>query len=168
VYDPVLTPLEVEFARSRGCTVPEHNGEGRICAEEATLFFMPHCAKQLYCNVLAANYRPEALARLAILGNSFESYAQVLHSSRRDAEAEWSHMIRLAPYVTEVSCDQGLAVGAFSNAFNNLSLHTFSSASLPSEHDEFWKAPFTQPPEDAELIGRLILPEALEAQSGGK
>lgn len=33
------------------------------------LFYMPHCPQRLYSNVLWANWTPQALARLLILGN---------------------------------------------------------------------------------------------------
>ena len=68
VYDPVLGEDERAMLRARGCGVPERNEEGRrsVAAAEAegaegegvegvegvTLFFMPHCGRQLYANVL--------------------------------------------------------------------------------------------------------------------
>ena len=57
VYDPVLGEAERAMLRARGCGVPERNEEGRrsVAAAEAegvTLFFMPHCGRQLYANVL--------------------------------------------------------------------------------------------------------------------
>mgnify|MGYP007078253781 CR=1 FL=1 len=110
--------------------------------------------------------------------------AQAVSDSRRSAEASWSHMVRLAPYVSEQPCDHLVGPGAFGNAFNNLSLHTFSSitplaqaahqgpegtsihspiampapAPLPGASDPFWRAPFDSPPDDDEVIGQLILP----------
>ncbi|KAL3913214.1 MAG: hypothetical protein SGPRY_008064, partial [Prymnesium sp.] len=81
LYDPVLQPAEIEYARSCGCQVPTSNAMGFVQAlageGESSLFFMPHCAKQLYSNVLAANYSVERLSALAVLGNSFQSYMQV-------------------------------------------------------------------------------------------
>ena len=61
VYDPVLGEGERAMLRARGCGVPERNEEGRrsVAAAEAegvTLFFMPHCGRQLYANVLEANW----------------------------------------------------------------------------------------------------------------
>jgi len=40
-----------------------------------TLFFMPHCGKTLYGNVLEANWSREGLECLVVLGNSFASYS---------------------------------------------------------------------------------------------
>eukprot|EP00966_Prymnesium_polylepis_P049788 1152184-Prymnesium_polylepis.3 len=81
---------------------------------------------------------------------------QVLSSGRRDAEAAWSHMARLAPFVREETCDQTLGVGDYGNAFNNLSVHSFAPGTLPAAKDDFWLRPFSAPPADAEVIGRLI------------
>eukprot|EP00964_Phaeocystis_antarctica_P069762 scaffold42431_cov53-Phaeocystis_antarctica.AAC.1 len=104
VYDPVLGEAELALLRARGCGAPERNEEGRrsVATQEKglTLFFMPHCGRQLYANVLEANWGPEPLSRcsrspptltlaptltrptttttttrLAILGNSFAAYA---------------------------------------------------------------------------------------------
>ena len=37
-----------------------------------TLFYMPHCGKALYNNLLWANWTPELLTNLLIIGNSFQ------------------------------------------------------------------------------------------------
>jgi hypothetical protein len=72
VYDPVLEEAELALLRARGCGVPERNEEGRrsvaaVEAEGATLFFMPHCGRQLYANVLEANWGAEHLRRLVMV-----------------------------------------------------------------------------------------------------
>ena len=98
VYDPVLGEAERAMLRARGCGVPERNEEGRrsVAAAEAegvTLFFMPHCGRQLYANVLEANWGAQQLARLAILGNSFTAYADALTAAQRDRAAGWCRRI---------------------------------------------------------------------------
>ena len=37
-----------------------------------TVFYMPHCGKALYNNLLWANWQPELLSLLTIVGNSFQ------------------------------------------------------------------------------------------------
>ena len=98
VYDPVLGEAERAMLRARGCGVPERNEEGRrsVAAAEAegvTLFFMPHCGRQLYANVLEANWGAQQLARLAILGNSFTAYADALTAAQRERAAGWCRRI---------------------------------------------------------------------------
>jgi hypothetical protein len=50
--------------------------EGKRSVQQRTLFFMPHCGRQLYSNVLWANWSPYQLEKILILGNSFALYEQ--------------------------------------------------------------------------------------------
>ena len=43
-------------------------------AGQKTLFFMPHCPRRLYSNLLWSNWRPEALPALIIAGNRCEKW----------------------------------------------------------------------------------------------
>ena len=74
IYDPVLTENEQRAARSLGFTLLTVNEVGLRVVQEATLFYMPHCGRRLYSNVLRANWSAAGLARLLIVGNSFEGY----------------------------------------------------------------------------------------------
>ena len=76
IFDPVMTPFEAEFARERGCEVPGTHSSAELRVAKSTLFFMPHCPRQLYANVVSANWGADALQRVALLGNSFEAYVQ--------------------------------------------------------------------------------------------
>ncbi|KAJ1553276.1 hypothetical protein HK405_008407, partial [Cladochytrium tenue] len=75
VYDPVFDALDVAVIGLLGFQVFEHNEHGRRRATRPTLFFMPHCGDGLYSNLLRANWSPDALPRLVVLGNSFDAYA---------------------------------------------------------------------------------------------
>ena len=102
VYDPVLSEAEVAFARARGCGLPARNEEGRRPVEVLrTLFFMPHCGRQLYANVVAANWGGEALGRVLILGNSFAAYADALTDAQTADAARWCACAR------DAVCDGG-------------------------------------------------------------
>ena len=74
IYDPVLTENEQRAARSLGFTLLTVNEVGLRVVQEATLFYMPHCGRRLYSNVLRANWGAAGLARVLIVGNSFEGY----------------------------------------------------------------------------------------------
>lgn len=74
LYDPVLTGNEQSAARRLGFTLLTVNEVGLRVVNEATLFYMPHCGRRLYSNVLRANWSAVGLARLLIVGNSFEGY----------------------------------------------------------------------------------------------
>ena len=151
VYDPVLSEAEVAFARARGCGLPARNEEGRRAVARRTLFFMPHCGRQLYANVVAANWGGEALGRVLILGNSFAAYADALTDAQTADAARWCALARATPFATEEACGEPAGDGgAFRNAFNSLSLHTFAPPRLPPPADAAWAAPFAdRPPEES-------------------
>jgi len=45
--------------------------EGKRTVTKPTLFYMPHCGKALYNNLLWANWHIDKLKYVTILGNSF-------------------------------------------------------------------------------------------------
>ena len=89
VYDPVMVEAEVRCVRRRGGSVPARNDEGRVQIEERRcrgtvngtvngtviegrrcLCYLPHCTRQLYANLLAANWGAHQLSRLVVIGNA--------------------------------------------------------------------------------------------------
>jgi hypothetical protein len=55
-----------------------HLQEGKRQCEKTTVFYMPHCGKSLYNNLLFANWSPDRLCQLIIIGNSFSNIVQKL------------------------------------------------------------------------------------------
>jgi len=87
LHDPQLSPNEKSLLRELGFDLLESddcvNASGRQmglweCDTNPTVFFMPHCPKGLYQNLLWANWSVERLNRIVIIGNSFEGYADQL------------------------------------------------------------------------------------------
>ena len=89
VYDPVMVEAEVRCVRRRGGSVPARNDEGRVQIEgrrgrgtvngtvngtviegRRCLCYLPHCTRQLYANLLAANWGAHQLSRLVVIGNA--------------------------------------------------------------------------------------------------
>jgi hypothetical protein len=69
VYDPVMVEAEVRCVRRRGGSVPAHNDEGRVRVEgRRCLCYLPHCTRQLYANLLAANWGAHQLSRVVVIG----------------------------------------------------------------------------------------------------
>jgi hypothetical protein len=69
VYDPVMVEAEVRCVRRRGGSVPAHNDEGRVRIEgRRCLCYLPHCTRQLYANLLAANWGAHQLSRVVVIG----------------------------------------------------------------------------------------------------
>lgn len=71
-FDPQLTSGEKRYLRERNYVVLEENDRGLRQVTGPTLFYMPHCGRPLYNNLLYANWAPESLSRMAIVGNSFQ------------------------------------------------------------------------------------------------
>lgn len=98
VYDPVLQEEEKATIRECGCQIIARNEVGtfilakwehsypvpndihtppqqcKFRVDDRTMFYMPHCGKAMYNNLLWANWSSEHLSKIAIVGNSFNSY----------------------------------------------------------------------------------------------
>ncbi|XP_068594681.1 SRR1-like protein [Brachionichthys hirsutus] len=71
VYDPVFTSGERDVLKALGVTVLTENEEGKRLAAKPTLFYLMHCGKALYNNLLWKNWSPQHLPLMKIIGNSF-------------------------------------------------------------------------------------------------
>lgn len=76
IYDPVFSTVDAEVLEELGIEVLKTNEEGKRKVEGITLFFLPHCGKELYNNLLWANWSASSLPFCVIVGNSFSSIAQ--------------------------------------------------------------------------------------------
>jgi len=170
-YDPVFDALEVAFLESRGCAVLWRNREGRHLAQGGcTLFFMPHCGRELYSNLLGANWGAAPLSQLLVLGNSFRAYAG---GPGTEVAAAWSPLFRALQIVSEVSI--GPAPGTtssrrgdselFANAFNNTSLHAFADETMRDLPSDWWERSFEPTPAGEPLLGYDIVGAPDEAGS---
>ncbi|OMP00912.1 Sensitivity To Red Light Reduced-like, SRR1 [Corchorus capsularis] len=129
VFDPVLSATESQVLEALGCSVLSVNEQGRRQAMKPTLFFMPHCEAELYNNLLQANWGVEPLNRVALFGNSFETYEQ--HVSFKYYEQEVSFMdSSVAESVTHI-----LAARRFTDEFK---INTVSDDYFAAFHDSSW------------------------------
>lgn len=78
VFDPVLSAIESKVLETLGCSVLSINEQGRREAADPVLFFMPHCEATLYNNLLETNWKVDRLTKIALFGNSFESYERYI------------------------------------------------------------------------------------------
>ncbi|XP_058014337.1 SRR1-like protein isoform X2 [Ahaetulla prasina] len=78
IFDPVFSTLEIEVLSGLGLTVLQWNEEGKRSIEGPTLFYMIHCGKALYNNLLWSNWSAEALAQMVVVGNSFRGFEERL------------------------------------------------------------------------------------------
>jgi hypothetical protein len=93
LYDPVFEAVDEEVFRQLDLAVMSEEQAGDHAVKEPVLFYMPHCDAALYSDVLDMNWGVEALANVAILGNSF-AHMQVGHVIRLCLQAPWPHMFK--------------------------------------------------------------------------
>ena len=141
----------LDFLKECRCMTDVPNEEGRRSVLQRTLFFMPHCGRQLYANLLSANWVCASLGKLVVLGNSFNAYAAALSNAQRERAIRWCHLVHATPWVTEQPCGLPAGHGSFANAFNSLSLHCFATPRLPDESDTCWDSLLVPPPADDPL-----------------
>lgn len=81
MYDPVFEAVDEEVIGQLGGDVlsdaeaEEHSVSGPV------LFYMPHCDSSLYSDVLEKNWSIDAMANVAILGNSFSHMQVSVHTA---------------------------------------------------------------------------------------
>uniref|UniRef100_A0A336M8X1 CSON013795 protein n=1 Tax=Culicoides sonorensis TaxID=179676 RepID=A0A336M8X1_CULSO len=73
--DPCFTPQDIEVLLELGNQVVSENLEGKyLCnCNYVTVFYLPHCPKQLVNNLLWCNWNPEILENVILITNSFET-----------------------------------------------------------------------------------------------
>jgi hypothetical protein len=74
-YDPICCPQCVVTLGKMGIECQTEDCEGRFEFDRTTLFFMPHCPRFLYHNLLVENWTSEKMADLLLIGNSFSYYS---------------------------------------------------------------------------------------------
>lgn len=119
VYDPVLSSKEKDIIKLLDCLVIERNEEGKRKVECDTLFFVPHCPKQLVNNLLWKNWSKN-LSRCIIIGNSFKKIFE--SNSDRFLEENLVYIFHTLSIVTEIKIVNNFK---FSDIFNDLSVHYF-------------------------------------------
>ncbi|XP_037536385.1 SRR1-like protein [Nematolebias whitei] len=71
VFDPAFSSSERDILKELGLTVLTENEEGKRQASKPTLFYLMHCGKALYNNLLWKNWSAQCLTQVMIIGNSF-------------------------------------------------------------------------------------------------
>ncbi|XP_018670739.2 SRR1-like protein [Ciona intestinalis] len=72
-YDPVWNSADKNLIKQMGFCVLNDNEEGKRKTDVKTLYFMLHCDKWLYNNLLWSNWCHNRLNNMIIMGNSFNS-----------------------------------------------------------------------------------------------
>lgn len=123
---------------SHGLPILGNSSSVHVASESSevpsTLFWMPHCPKELYATVLESNWNSSNLSNIVILGNSFESITSSLMSDAeklRLGRIFQAHSITRAALLPEYADDPYI--------FNNTAMHSFHpNAEQHPESSQFW------------------------------
>ncbi|KAI8483752.1 hypothetical protein Bbelb_385440 [Branchiostoma belcheri] len=125
VYDPIFSSSEKLLLQKLGCQLILENEEGKRQVDSRTLFYMPHCGKPLYNNLLWANWGQQ-LRNVVILGNSLSNMALRCPSQELEKSAFYIHSI--LDHTKEFPLPNNFH---FQDIFNDLSLHVFPVSDIP-------------------------------------
>uniref|UniRef100_A0A0K2TYN8 AGAP005113PAlike [Tribolium castaneum] n=2 Tax=Lepeophtheirus salmonis TaxID=72036 RepID=A0A0K2TYN8_LEPSM len=128
VSDPIFFKSEIRFLQDSGLTVLKENIEGKFKVKEKTLFFLPHCPKQLTNNLLWSNWKD--LDNIIIISNSFSCICDF--STDKELNSVY-YLKKASNFVKETLIEnnyQDLTI------FNDLSFHTFDCSSLDLEEPD--------------------------------
>eukprot|EP00475_Leptophrys_vorax_P036751 TRINITY_DN6262_c0_g1_i1.p2 TRINITY_DN6262_c0_g1~~TRINITY_DN6262_c0_g1_i1.p2 ORF type:complete len:301 (-),score=74.77 TRINITY_DN6262_c0_g1_i1:1028-1906(-) len=140
-YDPMLTTLEVKVIEQLGGVAIDHNEQGKRRVQESgnpILFYMPHCVRAMYNNILWANWGRSTMENIVVIGNSFSGYMDQVRPTKRgktDSQALTRNCI-------EAMHSRGAIVEhCFENnfpvisSFNDLSIHVFDMKNAEEMND---------------------------------
>lgn len=135
VYDPVFCQIERDILREFNCVVLSDNSEGKYVADgcDATVFYLPHCPKQLSNNLLWANWGL-GLSRCIIIANSFTNIIEKTPGRFLGKFAQY--ISQISPYMTELAVINSFK---FYEVFNDTAIHIFPPKDIVFVSEEFWE-----------------------------
>ncbi|TNN54975.1 SRR1-like protein [Liparis tanakae] len=152
VYDPAFSCGEMDVLRELGLTVLTENEEGKSLATQPTLFYLMHCGKALYNNLLWRNWSVQHLPLMKIIGNSFNGMMD--RTVEREFRRDYSYVAQAVSVCEErrLPCPSRLV-----DVFSDTAVITFPAAGLQRLPQCTW----AEPPEpqyqhcsDLEIIQR--------------
>ncbi|XP_025892488.1 SRR1-like protein [Nothoprocta perdicaria] len=151
VFDPAFSQQELALLAELGLRLLPENEEGKHrVGEAATLFYMIHCGKALYNNLLWSNWALGALSKMVIIGNSFRGIEERLLS--RILERDYSYIAKVLKGTEEIAFPSH---PQYTDTFNDTSIHWFPLQKLKELSCEVWECveePTYQECEDLEII----------------
>lgn len=133
VYDPIFSEHDIGLLNHFNINILEENSEGKykIKNEKTTLFYLPHCAKQLTNNLLWANWGLH-LNYCIIVSNSFNRIVE--NSSIKTLIESAEYISKITPYVHELAIINSFK---YYEVFNDTSIHVFPRLNLI--YPDFWE-----------------------------
>ncbi|XP_067910969.1 SRR1-like protein [Heterodontus francisci] len=153
LFDPLFTEWEKRFLEDCGMVVIKENEEGKRSIERPTLFYMIHCGKALYNNLLWKNWSPQKLVQTILVGNSFKGIEERLPA--RVLQRDYTYISHILGVIEEAAFPSS---SRYMDVFNDTSIHLFPRKKLDAQPTELWEGaaePTYQECEDLEIIQNM-------------
>lgn len=136
LYDPAFSAAERDVLRRLGLTVLTENEEGKRLVTKPTLFYLVHCGKALYNNLLWRNWSPRCLSLVTIIGNCFSGIRE--RTVERELMRDYSYICKAVDMCEErlLPCPSRLI-----DVFSDTALITFASDRLNKLPQSTWTDP---------------------------
>uniref|UniRef100_A0AAV2MR66 SRR1-like domain-containing protein n=1 Tax=Knipowitschia caucasica TaxID=637954 RepID=A0AAV2MR66_KNICA len=136
VFDPVFSSGEKAVLSRIGLTVLIENEEGKRQALKPTFFYLMHCGKALYNNLLWKNWSKQHLTEILIVGNSFCGMKE------RTIDREFNRDYRYISQITAV-CKENLlpCPSHMTDVFSDTAVLTFPAGDLDKLSESTWTNP---------------------------
>ena len=155
LFEPLLCDAEAQLLRDRfAIDVLTANDEGRRVVAQRTIFFMPHCPRGLYHNLVQTNARAGSLPNVVLIGNSFAQYDLMCAADARTLVEALADRCTLEPLPPRL-------VAAAGDALGSLAIHTFTEAALDGIDCELLDAACG----DAELVSAAATAQLSDSAS---
>ncbi|XP_058492204.1 SRR1-like protein [Solea solea] len=136
VYDPMFSTAERDILRKLGLNVLTENEEGKRLAKKPTLYYLMHCGKALYNNLLWRNWSTQCLPLMTIVGNSFTGMSD--RTVGREFQRDYSYIYHALNVCEErrLPCPSRLI-----EVFSDTAVITFPTNSLNRLPQSTWAEP---------------------------
>ncbi|KAG5683668.1 hypothetical protein PVAND_012935 [Polypedilum vanderplanki] len=131
-YDPIHSLKDKNILKSFDCEILKENKEAKYIADKLSLFYLPHCPKQITNNLLYKNWNAASLNNLIIICNSFKSIIEA--TPERFLRPNAHYIIEIDPFVNERELENCYK---FTDIFNDFSIHTFDK--VAELEKDFWE-----------------------------
>lgn len=152
-FDPVFCEQTIVILEKLGGVVSRENYEGKYSADVATLFYLPHCPKQISNNLLWKNWNSQLLKNVFLIGNSFAGIVE--NCPKRLLQKTGHFILEVEDFCREIPFDNTFR---HKDIFNDTSFHYFDNSVAREKPTKFWnlieEPQYTD--EDLELITRNI------------
>lgn len=132
IQDPGFWSIDKIILKELGFTLLENNLEGKYKANKTTLFYLPHCPKQLTNNLLWYNWDLH-LKNCIVISNSFVRVTENL--SKKELVKNANYIADILPYTFEFAV---INTFKFFDVFNDTAIHVFPLTKLILIPEDFW------------------------------